>query len=41
MKNDLEVSSNNSQQGKRLGEHLVSSLEEIKAFTERIEDLLF
>ena len=39
MKNDLEVSSNNSQQGKRLGEHAVSSLEEIKAFTERIEDL--
>tara|TARA_R100000742_G_C4275256_1_gene95611 strand:- start:1150 stop:2025 length:876 start_codon:yes stop_codon:yes gene_type:complete len=28
-----------SQQGKRLGEQALSSLEEIKAFTERIEDL--
>ena len=36
---DKKVSSDNSQQGKRLGEHAVSSLEEIKAFTERIEDL--
>jgi len=42
---DSEISSeagtgiSNSQQGKRLGEHAVSSLEEIKAFTERIEDL--
>ena len=38
MDKNLEVSSN-SQQGKRLGEHAISSLEEIKAFTERIEDL--
>ena len=44
---DLEVSSEkvdtgineSSQQGKRLGEQALSSLEEIKAFTERIEDL--
>jgi len=43
---DLEVSSNSdsrigksSQQGMRLGDHAISSLEEIKAFTERIEDL--
>jgi len=28
-----------SQQGMRLGEHAVASLEELKAFTERIEDL--
>ena len=31
--------SKSSQQGMRLGEHAVASLEELKAFTERIEDL--
>lgn len=31
--------SKSSQQGMRLGEHAVTSLEELKAFTERIEDL--
>ena len=31
--------SNSSQQGMRLGEQAVASLEELKAFTERIEDL--
>jgi HK97 family phage prohead protease len=43
---DLEISSESdtgisksSQQGMRLGEHAVASLEELKAFTERIEDL--
>ena len=42
---DLKVSSatdasiSSSQQGMRLGEHAVASLEELKAFTERIEDL--
>ena len=46
MKQDLEISSESdtgisksSQQGMRLGEHAVASLEELKAFTERIEDL--
>ena len=46
MRKDLEISSetdtgisNSSQQGMRLGEHAVASLEELKAFTERIEDL--
>ena len=46
MKEDLEISSEtdasiskSSQQGMRLGEHAVASLEELKAFTERIEDL--
>ncbi len=46
MNKDSEVSSNtdsrvgkSSQQGMRLGDHAISSLEEIKAFTERIEDL--
>lgn len=43
---DLKISSEtdasvskSSQQGMRLGEHAVASLEELKAFTERIEDL--
>ena len=42
---DLKISSatdasiSSSQQGMRLGEHAVASLEELKAFTERIEDL--
>ena len=42
---DLKISSatdasiSSSQQGMRLGEHAVTSLEELKAFTERIEDL--
>ena len=43
---DLNISSEtdasvskSSQQGMRLGEHAVASLEELKAFTERIEDL--
>jgi HK97 family phage prohead protease len=42
---DLKISSatdasiSSSQQGMRLGEHAVNSLEELKAFTERIEDL--
>tara|TARA_X000001382_G_scaffold107387_2_gene83060 strand:- start:1463 stop:2404 length:942 start_codon:yes stop_codon:yes gene_type:complete len=43
---DLEISSEtdtgiskSSQQGMRLGEHAIASLEELKAFTERIEDL--
>jgi HK97 family phage prohead protease len=46
MRKDLEISSetdtgisNSSQQGMRLGEQAVASLEELKAFTERIEDL--
>ena len=46
MRKDLEISSEtdtgiskSSQQGMRLGEHAVASLEELKAFTERIEDL--
>jgi len=46
MNKDLEISSESdtgisksSQQGMRLGEHAVASLEELKAFTERIEDL--
>lgn len=46
MKEDLEISSEtdasiskSSQQGMRLGEQAVASLEELKAFTERIEDL--
>ena len=45
MKEDLKISSetdsgiSKSQQGLRLGEHAVASLEELKAFTERIEDL--
>ena len=46
MRKDLEISSetdtgisNSSQQGMRLVEHAVASLEELKAFTERIEDL--
>ena len=37
-KTDASVSKS-SQQGMRLGEHAVTSLEELKAFTERIEDL--
>ena len=43
---DLNISSEtdasvskSSQQGMRLGDHAVTSLEELKAFTERIEDL--
>ena len=43
---DLKISSEtdasvskSSQQGMRLGDHAVTSLEELKAFTERIEDL--
>lgn len=42
---DLKISSatdasiSSSQQGMRLGDHAVASLEELKAFTERIEDL--
>ena len=42
---DLKISSatdasiSSSQQGMRLGQHAVTSLEELKAFTERIEDL--
>ena len=42
---DLKISSatdasiSSSQQGMRLGDHAVTSLEELKAFTERIEDL--
>jgi HK97 family phage prohead protease len=42
---DLKISSatdasiSSSQQGMRLGEHAVASLEELEAFTERIEDL--
>ena len=45
---DLNISSEtdasvskSSQQGMRLGDHAVTSLEELKAFTERIEDLAF
>jgi len=34
-----DASISKSQQGLRLGEHAVASLEELKAFTERIEDL--
>ena len=37
-KDDASIISS-SQQGMRLGEHAVASLEELKAFTERIEDL--
>tara|TARA_R110000751_G_scaffold6308_3_gene27079 strand:- start:151 stop:1053 length:903 start_codon:yes stop_codon:yes gene_type:complete len=36
---DASISKDLPQQGKRLGDHAVTSLEEIKAFTERIEDL--
>jgi HK97 family phage prohead protease len=36
---DTDASVSSSQQGMRLGEHAVASLEELKAFTERIEDL--
>ena len=36
---DASISKDLPQQGKRLGEHAVTSLEELKAFTERIEDL--
>ena len=36
---DASISKDLPQQGKRLGDHAVASLEEIKAFTERIEDL--
>ena len=46
MRKEFEISSEtdtgiskSSQQGMRLGEHAVASLEELKAFTERIEDL--
>ena len=37
--NTIASDSTSSQQGMRLGEHAVTSLEELKAFTERIEDL--
>jgi HK97 family phage prohead protease len=36
---ETDASISKSQQGLRLGEHAVASLEELKAFTERIEDL--
>lgn len=36
---DASISKDLPQQGKRLGDHAVTSLEELKAFTERIEDL--
>src|SRR5210317_2440222 len=36
---DTDASVSSSQQGMRLGEHAVASLEELKALTERIEDL--
>jgi HK97 family phage prohead protease len=37
--NTIASDSTSSQQGMRLGEHAVTSLEELKAFAERIEDL--